>query len=246
MQDDDLELGFGKPWLEVLAHVITLQRRAFAAGSVAWFRGHADSSWTLRSLLHRHVLDVCASSGLPETTNPGLLREVHKSDYTLFRSDAWPFLEADERTDWGVIVAMQHHGHPTRLMDWTESFACALHFAQQRSATTAGAMFVLDPEGLNAQFAPRGRGLVRLEPLSENVSVPLCGWHPKFDVLQSGHIAVVPQMANRRMVAQQSRFVMCGDDYTPLEESASSVIEKIVLPPETFDDANIFLELAVR
>ena len=63
-------------------------------------------------------------------------------------------------------------------------------------------------------------------------------------------IAVVPVYTNPRMVQQRARFTLMGDSFLPLDEQWDGALvrnghlRKIVLPPETFDDAENFLRVA--
>jgi hypothetical protein len=97
-------------------------------GNVAWFRGERDPTWQLRATIHRHVEHFVEGLADPpaETERVKLLRSEYKSVY------------------------LQHFSLPTRLLDWTESFACAVFFAQfGRDPKDAASIWVLDPSKLN-------------------------------------------------------------------------------------------------
>jgi hypothetical protein len=51
--------------------------------------------------------------------------------------------------DW--LCLMQHHGIPTRLLDWTESILIALYFAVKEKNTCDGYIFALNSSRLNEQ-----------------------------------------------------------------------------------------------
>jgi hypothetical protein len=240
-------------WEEVLRKVNAFQERATKRGSVVWYRGHRSSTWTAKSTLHRHVEDLVRGAGwdVPDFDKIDLLREEYKTLYYDFLSDAWPLLGPDERSDWGVIFSMQHHGVPTRLMDWTESFACALYFAQlDRPPTDEAAIYALDPHGLNLQSINRD-GLVFLPGDAIKGTIDNRLWHPKYATPAKDlrTIAVKPPMTNKRMLAQRAAFTLSGDSFLPLEGQfagklgSEGYIEKITLPPQTFPDAESFVGL---
>ncbi len=118
---------------EVLKKVQDLNNACRQKGSTAWYRGHRKSEWSLKSTLHRHVERLTVGLKNPGTYQEerDFLRDEEKTLYRRFARKAWPLLSPIERADWGVLLTMQHYSLPTRLLDWTESFACALFFAQQ-------------------------------------------------------------------------------------------------------------------
>jgi len=70
--------------------------------------------------------------------NPGLLRDVFLSEdmegvedsirYD-FETRGRPYIPEFINTAWDKMFFMQHHGFPTRLLDWTESLSVALYFS---------------------------------------------------------------------------------------------------------------------
>jgi hypothetical protein len=96
-----------------------------AGGNVRriWYRGHADADWKLRPTLYR-----AAPSSEPEAV---LAYEQKLRDAFMLRARALnPPIRTDKDDDdheW--LPLMQHHGLPTRLLDWTESSLVALYFA---------------------------------------------------------------------------------------------------------------------
>jgi len=158
-----------------------------------------------------------------------------------------------ERSEWGVLFTMQHYSIPTRLLDWSESFACAVFFAQlNRSPGDTATIWVLDPAAVN-QIAIGRYGMVALDEASSgDANIDVRSWHPQWVAppteLQS--IAAVPIFTNPRMLPQRSRFTLMGDDFLSLDQQWSSKLVcddrlvQISLPPETFEDAEEFLATA--
>ena len=146
---------------------------------------------------------------------------------------------------------MQHYRLPTRLLDWTESFACALFFAQQhREPGDAGAVWVLDSERLN-EVSIGQRGLIALDENIDEGTIDLRRWHPRWvpppEDLPT--IAVTPIFTNPRMTAQRSVFTISGDSFLSLHEDfegrliREGIVVKIELPPDGFDEVQAYLEM---
>lgn len=106
------------------------------------FRGHGCFDWTLATTLERGLLDLARNTDLHryallremaadrDTEQWALERESELTQY--FRSSAKQFgisdvPSEDDNLAWWEL--MQHHGAPTRLMDWSRSPLIALWFA---------------------------------------------------------------------------------------------------------------------
>lgn len=95
--------------------------RSYGSG---WsFRGHARSEWTLQPTLER-ILDSIGWS--PELAEKCEEYSLHK-----FSSKAHHYIDRTDlpNSKLGWLSLMQHHGIPTRLLDFTESPFIALFFS---------------------------------------------------------------------------------------------------------------------
>ena len=87
------------------------------------FRGQKLASWGLvPSIQRKGVVNV-------EWPNERLACE--RKMLGQFKRHARPYLTEAPSDDWEWLALAQHHGLPTRLLDWTEHAAAALYFAIQ-------------------------------------------------------------------------------------------------------------------
>jgi hypothetical protein len=185
-----------------------------------WFRGHEDYRWQLL---------------------PGAYRGSWACDYEFeqirdFRLGALGIVGGELRSSWEWYFVMQHHGVPTRLLDWTESALCGLYFSVRRQKRERdAAVWVLDPFRFNQHTTGEGRIATIEEPLlMPHRPAETLRWAPegRFPV------AVAPPEVISRIKAQVSTFTLHGHDKVALEtlsfwesESASRLI-KIAIPKE--------------
>jgi hypothetical protein len=235
---------------ELLAQIQAVDEEIRGRAGIAWYRGHGMADWPLLSTLHRHMRRLTATSGEPDNMRE-ILRGEYRTLYRQFKGEAWPLLDERERSEWGVIFAMQHYGIPTRFMDWTESFGCALFFAQhQRQRGDVAAIWILDPEGLNSLTIGQN-GIITFDDLVSESDIDGRAWHPRYQQPAEDlpTIAVAPLFANARMTAQRSRFTLSGDSFLSLNEQLNGelvkkrALVKVKIPAELFDELNDYLRV---
>lgn len=163
-------------------------------------------------------------------------------------------LFARQDSSWDVLFAMQHHGLPTRLLDWSSTFAVSLYFALKPYLTLASldeyaadsvepsaCIWVLDPYTLNKKTT--GEAVVL------NPGTDLLGSYQEIFIeecksLNATVMAVNPTQMGRRLAAQRGCFTLHSDPYVPLEQGAPDFLRKFILTSEAIRDGVQFLHLA--
>jgi hypothetical protein len=100
-----------------------------------WYRGQADCTWPLKPSLYRPKINIDA---LYE-------RELIR-DFQIKCAD---FIGVKPQSDIDWLFLAQHHGLPTRLLDWTENPLVALYFATKDRPDSDGRVWIVHPWRLN-------------------------------------------------------------------------------------------------
>jgi len=198
-----------------------------------WFRGHAESSWKLQPSLWRDY---------NKNQESYMVHEFQFKART--RTTNYP----PEKDNSGWLSIMQHHGLPTRLLDWSKSPLVALYFAteygQRHKKVTIkedACIWAICPAELNKYFN------------HEYLIYPLNGERPSDFVKQAfyidddsnkGVIAVSSIESNGRMLMQQSAFTV-HSEHAPLEDvfKTDKWLIKLEIPQELIPEIAIELEI---
>jgi len=117
-----------------------------------WFRGHSRICFNLRPSIFREKITselVCSDKAdwcIDESRDLSYYAESSMLKHFMLRTNTKD-LQIDSTLDW--LCLMQHHGIPTRLLDWTESILIALYFAVKEKNLCDGYIFALNATRLN-------------------------------------------------------------------------------------------------
>lgn len=122
-----------------------------------WFyRGHPDNSFKLLPSLYR--LDIKESCAQWE--------DVEQYMMQAFKIESAPFIEYTPRDELEWLALAQHHGVPTRLLDWTMNPLIALYFAVESHPSQDADVWCLGIPSINNCLAEATHFARRL-PISD-------------------------------------------------------------------------------
>lgn len=193
------------------------------------YRGAADAAWPLLT-----SLDVLGGAS-PAHAKADLEEHILRNFIRYSR----PYFQTPPVNEWEVLVAAQHHGLPTRLLDWTYSPLVAAHFATVEGRPEADrAVWRLDWKAVHRRFQlPELVLLIQdLEGLfgGQRTFTPwtLFGAGPE---AREFACMIEPPSLDARIVAQAATFTLCSDKRQPFDRflerhDLGSALTKFVIP----------------
>lgn len=181
--------------------------------TLPWFRGQGNSTWHLLPSMYRGSWKYERERELTRDFQLRALLEVEHKPSTYL----------------GWLFVMQHHGLPTRLLDWTESPIVALYFAVENyDDKSNAAVWIMHPWNLNESKESHGQSSV--PQLSKKIDDQY--WYPIHTlpdpklgpprVAKDLPMALRPVHTTRRIVAQRGQFTIHGREKIGLDQIPSA------------------------
>jgi hypothetical protein len=218
-------------WSEFLDAVteatVEFENRWTSPSAVPFFRGHSS---TIFELL------------------PGLFRPCNRLYYSPYDEanlyyefclHSGPLLPTNGDS-WNTIFTMQHHGLPTRILDWTESFGIALYFATANASSDIDVWF-LDPYIYNRETC----GIEEVLDVDADLKGNYFDFfiEPKTDISWKHAVAIYPSRRTPRMTGQNSLFTL-HSDLEPMESTAAEGLIRFTLAATELGAARRYLKVA--
>ncbi len=175
------------------------------------FRGQADLTWPLFSSLSRYLLKFKVDAAAWPQQEKRILR--------IFKRKAHHYLnhlpEDANSLEW--LALMQHHGAPTRLLDFTWSPYVAAFFALENANTPSAIWAIYPPKTYPRDLITIYTGQITD---SDNINPQIPGNFEKYFISNTANIVSVgePRKMNLRLIAQSGTFAVPGVLHIPLDE----------------------------
>src|ERR1019366_1258041 len=178
------------------------------------FRGHRKEAWPLASALSRYFRNFHIDRRAWPQQEGRILR--------VFKRKAHQFLAQppDPDDDFQWLALMQHHGAPTRLIDFTWSPYVAAFFGLERTLAD-GVVWAMNPAHIDSSRAEKP---VRMDPREKgNFRRYFLNGNRRF--IWMGE----PHTMNRRLIAQSGTFAVPGVLDVPIEQILSGADQENIL-----------------
>jgi FRG domain len=186
--------------LSVQSFLATQASKFFAESRGRWvFRGHSNSNFKLTPYVGR------------EKHTSKSVEKYENSMFDMFVREAQGLLEKCPTDQWEQLCVAQHHGLPTRLLDWSLNPLVALYFAVSTNEKIDGEFFAL--------YAKKKIRSSKLESSPFEITRP-----EKY----------FPKHVSPRIRAQEGLFVVCSQVEIPLDQYLREDwrIERFIIPAD--------------
>jgi hypothetical protein len=193
------------------------------------YRGDPDSSWPLLT-----SLDKLGGAGTPHSK-----ADLEEHILRNFIRYSRPYFSTPPINEWEVLVTAQHHGLPTRLLDWTYSPLVAAHFATVDSGLDSDrVVWRLDWKSVHRCFRLPELAL----PIQDLEGIlggdrPMTPWALFSGSPGGKQFACMfePPSLNQRIVAQSATFTICSDKCQAFDRfleahNLGSALTKFIIP----------------
>lgn len=173
-------------------------------GQILWFRGVSKSSYALIPGIYRKTVWDYDPDDAADIVNEFINKAKGYNKQSFLPSSKW---------EWYQV--MQHHGLPTRLLDWTEGSLIALYFAVRnfRNANYP-AVWMINPIILNMHSTNSGIFYTDAHTRNDEDKIIDSFLDDSGVVLPKYPVAFFPAYINERLAAQKSCFTIHGSHKT--------------------------------
>ena len=164
-----------------------------------------------------------------------------------------PHLPAPLANEWELLVIAQHHGVPTRLLDWSYSPLVAAHFATANAVPGRDcAVWRLDWQAVHSAFELQHLALLiqdLMNPDTFGIGRPLLPWDLFKGVSRPFAGLIEPPSLNDRIVAQAASFTICSDTSRSFDSflelhGLGHSLTKLIIPANAVPSVRDQLDLA--
>ena len=148
----------------------------------------------------------------------GRIDHAHGDFYTFestlmkqFKKLSNPYLSKSPDNEWEWLAIAQHHGLPTRLLDWSRNPMVAAYFAIYSDYNCDSVIYAMDSDQFDANIDYDYEPYVYDDALANEVKI-----------FEPNHIT-------SRIIAQNGLFTVHSDPMKPLDEIPGIMFDKIII-----------------
>jgi hypothetical protein len=201
---DQVEL-IADEWRRDARNRLDPSEEPYPGESVPWLRGVSNKDYPLEPTLLRSNDSVLTQYN----QNRDTLLWLESYMLSRFRSAGQRLVEVLPKSHLDWVFLMQHHGLPTRLLDWSKNGLTALYFAVRRQSKNEAAVFVLDPRTLSERC---GLGRSIADPMNKATRDRYIDEYLRLSYAHVPRehypIPLIPPQISDRLAAQHSRFTL--------------------------------------